>query len=367
MNKLTFFSIFFYTLSYPFQPAACTYPCEDYHKVIKGFNSTFMKSEFKNISLKVANDGYSLLMWSAKCGNINAVRFLINEGANVNEVFNYEFTVLINAAQYGNEEIVSLLLAAGADANGSKLIKRTALIGAVGGADWNGPGNKNIVKLLLAGGADINGVDEYGHTALGVATVQGDVEMVNILLAAGAEVDKVGVASQHLKDKHSYLYDTTPLISAARHRRKDVLEALLAAGADVNGVDEYGNTALGEAALNRRKDLVDILIAAGADVDRPNYKGITPLMQACIAPGFNETDEVNAVAVINTLLDLGADVNKSDEQYYDAVLVHALSYAYPSPVVVKVLLARGAQVDSRVLSAVPNNGKFNDIFAKYRR
>lgn len=51
-------------------------------------------------------------------------------------------------------------------------------------------------------------------------------------------------------------------------------------GADVNLVDNYGNTPLIQACIYNNPEIVDLLIKSGADVNKENSKGVTALLLA---------------------------------------------------------------------------------------
>ena len=94
------------------------------------------------------------------------------------------------------------------------------------------------------------------------------------------------------------------LLQAAETGDLPRVQALLAAGADVNATDERGWTPLMKACHNPDldrgfADVVDALIRAGANIEAPITYGIRPLM---LAAGYGET------AVVETLLKAGADV-----------------------------------------------------------
>ena len=80
-------------------------------------------------------------------------------------------------------------------------------------------------------GADVHAKDEYGATPLSVAVANGDKEIVELLIANGADVN----AKTNL--------GRAPLHEAAGGR-KDVAELLIAEGADVNAKAEDGETPL---------------------------------------------------------------------------------------------------------------------------
>ncbi|EPS37587.1 hypothetical protein H072_8705 [Dactylellina haptotyla CBS 200.50] len=87
---------------------------------------------------------------------------------------------------------------------------------------------------------------------------------------------------------------------------KDIVELLLAAGADVNAQGgEYGN-ALQAAAFGQEKDIVELLLAAGADVNAQGGKYGNALQAAASVAreSFGSSD-----IIFGTLLAAGADIN----------------------------------------------------------
>ena len=89
------------------------------------------------------------LMQAVKKGDINGVKALLDQGADVNESF-YGETALMNASYYGPIEIVKMLLDRGADVNTVRVGGWSALSSAASGR------HTDIVKLLLERGADID-------------------------------------------------------------------------------------------------------------------------------------------------------------------------------------------------------------------
>lgn len=93
---------------------------------------------------------------------------------------------------------------------------------------------------------------------------------------------------------------TTPLIDAVRDGPRDVTEALLRHGADVNARDSLGTTALMIAVGEMWPDtaLIRRLLRAGADPDIADRMGMTALLQAALS---------KQTAVFRILLGAGAD------------------------------------------------------------
>ncbi len=91
----------------------------------------------------------SPLYWAAGKGDINTVKTLLDQGADVNETFD-SLTPLMRASEGGHIEVVKMLLDRGADINAKSNIGRTALSIAAN------KGHINIVNILLERGADLN-------------------------------------------------------------------------------------------------------------------------------------------------------------------------------------------------------------------
>src|SRR5262245_31383944 len=102
------------------------------------------------------------------------------------------------------------------------------------------------------------------------AALLGETETVGKLLAAGANPNAPS------KGEDGGL----PLCAAAARDRTEVAQALLTAGAEVDGREEGGWTALLWAAANGNASVAAALIEAGADVDVTNDDGDTPLSLA---------------------------------------------------------------------------------------
>ena len=108
-------------------------------------------------------------------------------------------------------------------------------------------GYVELVSMLLAAGADVNAKDIYGNTALIVASQNGHTEIVAMLLAARADVN--------IKSD----FGGTALMLASLRGHTEIVAKLLEKGADVNAENNYGQTALSLASLNGHTDIVKLL------------------------------------------------------------------------------------------------------------
>lgn len=173
---------------------------------------------------------------------------------------------LAEAAKLGDRDAVQSPLNGAAKEDVAGQQGTNALISA---ADRN---DLAMVDLLLAAGADVKGANEFGATALyAAAAADADPALVAKLLAAG------GDPSAHL------MSGETPLMEAARQGNVETVRALLAAGADPNASEVNGKqTALMWAISETHPAVTTELVRHGADVESRSKKGFTPLMFAAV-------------------------------------------------------------------------------------
>jgi len=151
-------------------------------------------------------------------------------------------------------------------------------------------GDKDAVRTLLKQKVDLNAAHGDGATALHWAAYNDDLELVKMLLAAGANV-KASTREGAI----------TPLFMACSNGNAAIIEALLKAGADAKAVKANGTTALMLAAASGNADAVKVLLDHGAEVNaKESAHGQTALMFAAA---------LNRDAVIRLLRQRGADAN----------------------------------------------------------
>src|SRR5262245_48340516 len=125
------------------------------------------------------------LIRAAVDGDISGIDELLRAGANVNctiDVNGVASSPLIRAARGGQLDAVRLLLDRGADPN-LALLDGSALILAAA------EGHVDIVSLLLDRGASIDQTATFGDNALHRASANGRLEVVKLLVARGADVN----------------------------------------------------------------------------------------------------------------------------------------------------------------------------------
>lgn len=149
---------------------------------------------------------------------------------------------LFNAVKSGEPSQLDAALA-GADVNARGEGGMTPLMMAAG------QGQLAMVKALLAAGAEVEARDEREYTALMHGVYNPDLdrgfpEVVQALIAAGADFET------------KIFYDIRPLMLAAGAGEAGVVQVLLKAGADPKARNEGGRTAL---MMVKDKDYIDVI------------------------------------------------------------------------------------------------------------
>ena len=225
-------------------------------------------------------------------------------------------------------------------------------------------GNLDLVNILLQAGADGSAGWRgcRGRTLLHAAAVGGNPDVLTALLGAGAQPD-VNIVS--LSPKRSALYVATAcghvevasrliqagadvrfmdpveqlsvLHEAARGCHEQLVNELLIGGADSNSLfGPFGSTPLHHAAIAGHSGIISALLLRGANKDALDLDGATPLMWAT---GEGQLDAVE------TLLAAGADYNIRDVEYDDSALDAAACDAHIP--VLKALVGHRANVNFR--------------------
>jgi uncharacterized protein len=124
------------------------------------------------------------LLHETSRGNLQAVRRLIDEGADVNHANRYGVAPLMVACLRNWSDIAKLLLESGADTE-----CRDAFFGCTPLIFASLSGGSDCLKLLLKRGANVNAADSLRRTPLLAAISVGNVEASRLLRRAGARID----------------------------------------------------------------------------------------------------------------------------------------------------------------------------------
>ena len=200
----------------------------------------------------------------------------------------YGRELLRRCAEHGAVDAVRFLLQNGASS--STVPRRPADLPAVYHAVASG--HMDIFRLLLDHGARFNQLDKYGPKALCLAAAGGHSQGAFALLVQGVS------ASCRLDDD-----DKFPLFLAAESGRANVFEVLFMDTVDVNARTIEGETALMAAARKGHDGIVECLMQRGASIDARNIKGETALIAAA-REGHDAT--------VKRLVKLGALIDAED-------------------------------------------------------
>ena len=334
-----------------------------------------------------ASRGQTPLMSAARAGNVAMVKALLDKGAKVDareEVLGEQ--ALMWAASENHADVVTLLLSRGANVNSrSNALKfprdsfgLEGVLTSLPKGDWPAlmyaarDGAPDAARALARGGADLNAPDPEGTTALVRAIINSHYDTAAVLLEEGANpnvADGSAMAALYAAVDMSSLgeiYGRPPRPVTDKHSVLDLIELLIARGADVNaklkratlmrnhtpgeGTLGEGATPLMRAAKHGDHRVVQILIKHGADVSAKARQGANAILFAC---GFGRGQsafaedvgvEPDFLKTVQLLVDSGADPKASNDA--GGTTVHfAAQSGFNS--VVRYLAEKGAPLDQK--------------------
>ncbi len=257
--------------------------------------------------------GRTALMFAAAAGRIGAIRVLVAAGADVNSADFASCSPLYLAARGGHNEAAAELLKSGAKVNARGPKGGSALVGAASS------GSAETIAALLAHGAKANVASRDDGSPLEIACSQKRADLVKLLFARGDfKPDASAFASAFTKIL-SWNFMSPP----TEDQVLATVEALVEAGADVNGADEEGGVPLGQAALKTQPKLLRVvsrLIELGADVNAGRGALGVPLNCAVATRNFDAA---------KLLLEHGADVMAKNDD--DRTVLQFARYYYNKP------------------------------------
>jgi ankyrin repeat protein len=188
---------------------------------------------------------------------------------------------------------------------------------------------RTILSITLLGATFAYAADLARDPSLAEAVKAGDRAVAIAMIDKAMSDKKVNVNAPEGDG-------STALLWAAHNGDADLVDRLLKAGADPKARNDFGATPMSEAAFASNTAVIEKLLNAGADPDSPNADGQTALM--VVARTTN-------VAAARLLLDHGAHVNAKESQKEQTALMWAAAENQPG--MVKELIAHGADVNAR--------------------
>ncbi|XP_070570370.1 serine/threonine-protein phosphatase 6 regulatory ankyrin repeat subunit B-like isoform X2 [Ptychodera flava] len=315
----------------------------------------------------VSENGYDYctpLHWAAGEGNMDIVRLLLKSGANINaRTSETGLTPLHQAAISGHSETIEFLLLNGAVIEAKdKKDGQTALHLAAS------QGHRNAVEILIENGADVGAKDtETKSTPLHAAAANGQTESAHLLLQYEADINAQNKSGN------------TALHSAAWFGHPDVVHLFISYEAKLNIENKFGRIPVETArestqyrgkSKTLRAEIIKMLESADKilKLHEATMKGdvsgvkefstdIKEGINVMVEVDYDNTSEGDKcspiheaaergdAAVIQVLLDNGADVNIKTPEWGYTALHRAAQYAHNEAL--DVLLRNNADTEAR--------------------
>jgi uncharacterized protein len=273
--------------------------------------------------------GQTALMWAAAGRHAGAVKVLLERGADLNAVSTAGFTPLLFAAREGDAASVQLLVAAGSRINDttadgeSALLIASASVAGLTARDYRlvpePSGHEAVAILLIERGANVNQADKFGMTALHHAVETKKPALLKTLIANGANLNAQLVQGLPFR-RGDYVSrggygGATAFWLAAMNGDVEMMQTLTAAGADWHLPSRNGTTPLMVAAglgqtdsriasEGRLLEAVKFIVGLGGDVNEANAGGQTAAHGAATISGN---------AIIGYLAQQGAVLDVKDK------------------------------------------------------
>ena len=261
--------------------------------------------------------GFSPLMFAVRAGHIDATRVLLDAGADVNDSVSDGQSALVVAAVNANWELAAYLLDCGADVThagaGWNALHQTVRTRRMNvGFGTPGPFSSgtldsiDLIRRLLAAGVDVNArmtrngmrdgqrnrFNRLGATAFMLAAKVTDVEVMRLLLEAGADptIPTADGTTTLMVAAGLAIWNPGEDGGSLTGQEAEVLEAVrisLEGGNDVNARNYRGETALHGVAFRGVNIVVDYLVEQGADLTALTADDWSAL---AIARGLSYTD-----------------------------------------------------------------------------
>jgi ankyrin repeat protein/predicted DNA-binding WGR domain protein len=208
--------------------------------------------------------------YAACCKSAEPLKYLASQNVDTRDHDNMKTTPLMYAAKAGNADVVKFLLhenrsvPAAKDRHGHCALSYAAV-----------SGHTKVIKLLLDAGVKVTLAGPDRMTALHFAAARGDFDTVEFLIDNGAKVP--------VKDK----YKRTPLLLACKNGNLKIASYLLQQGSPFDEGDSSGNTPLHYACAYGYPEIIDVLMKAGANANAVNSWKLSPTAVALLKSYFS--------------------------------------------------------------------------------
>ena len=239
-------------------------------------------AEGADVNTKDGKFGVTPLSWAALGRQIDVVELLIQKGADINAGNNDGNTPLHTAAFLGEYEIAELLIENGADVNVTNDDGDSPMNSL--GADWE---TTEAIASWLQIEVDREKV-ESGRAQVRALLRQHGAQVANPNredICYAAKTGNIDALKKHLGtstdvNSRDRRFGITPLSWAALAGHVEIAELLVRSGADVNAKNRDNGTALHGAAFFGHVEVAELLLHNNANTDAKHESGDTPLDSA---------------------------------------------------------------------------------------
>lgn len=265
-----------------------------------------------NLRVNLPGQNFSLLMLAINCGNEEAIKFLVESGANVNEKTESGMTPLSLASHMSNKYVVEYLLKHGAEDNKECESKEGLVTYSGKNIDLSQSalhwavyrGYRDIAFLLIVHGVDVERKNLVGETPLQIAVRLKDSEATKLLVEFSADCKKYGndfkkdLLNLAVRSEDEQLLDLLmnldlkveygkddkdgdmmelPLVVALEKKNPNIIKMLLQSD---NSTHKYARRILRWVWENREIEKFEVLIKCGCDINGHYKNGDTFLHDA---------------------------------------------------------------------------------------
>ena len=210
-------------------------------------------------------------------------------------------------------------------------------------------GDTHGVQRILSSGLVNVDCDDGIYTPLILAAIMGHLEIMRLLINAGANVNWCGPTDL---GKEYNLKRLSPLIKATFYNEIEAVKLLIDAGAYIDQADSIGRIPLQHAVIAGCVDVINLLLDYGADINSADQDGTTSLILALSGWQYLASD------IVKLLIKRGADLEKADEDG-ETPLIKAVRYDMPE--MVKLFIANGASLTHDAGGGTPFGLAFENV------
>ncbi len=279
----------------------------------------------RNEVLKYVHPNFAPIHLAAKRGNVEEIKQALKNGVPVDLRVNNtggrrawrKTTPLIWAAARGNSEAVRVLIDVGADIEAQNVQGVNALMAASGAIRATSGNPLDCVRMLIEAGADCNAIDQQSNSPLFYSCGAGQDfdDLPKELLPKEFQLkDPLKLLRPNIPTSIGNSYVEPVRVKRSRHGDAARLKALIDAGANVNAKSDYNNwTPLIAAATSADVSRIDLLLNAGAGIDHRAKTDSTAVMHAATS---------GSLAVFERLLNASRDVSGEDRDRNGRTILH---------------------------------------------